>query len=146
MRMIETLYQVEKLDISSTQQGALRRSIWGYHLIVEFWNSPFELLASAKTVEEALKASLSECENKEKDIKSISYQFQPFGVSAQVTSGRTSVYIHTWPENKYSAIDIIAETKESAYRILENLQKQLKPQNVYVAEILRGISQDWGDT
>ena len=146
MRMLEPLCQVEKLDITPSQQGAFRRSIWGYHLIVEFWNSPFELLAKAKIVEKALKTSLNSYNNKNGNVRTISYQFQPFGVSAQVSSGRANVYIHTWPENGYSAIDIIAETKEEAYKILKNLQKHLKPQNVYVAEISRGISEDWGET
>jgi S-adenosylmethionine/arginine decarboxylase-like enzyme len=112
---------------------------------VEFWDSPFELLAKAKTVERALKSALTNS-NLNNNIRTISYQFQPFGVSAQASSGRANVYIHTWPENGYSAIDIIADTKEEAYKILENLQKALKPKNVYVAEISRGISEDWGET
>ena len=145
MRVMEPLCQVEKLDITPAQQGAFRRSIWGYHLIVEFWNSPFELLAKAKTVEKALKFAINPF-NGNSNTRAISYQFQPFGVSAQISSGRANIYIHTWPENGYSAIDIIAETKEEAYKILKNLQKHLKPQNVYVAEISRGISEDWGET
>lgn len=145
MRVLEPLCQIEKFGITPTQQGALKRSIWSYHLIVEFWDSPFELLAKAKTVEKALKSALNNF-NHNNNIRAISYQFQPFGVSAQVSSGRANVYIHTWPENGYSAIDIIADTKEEAYKILENLQKSLKPKNVYVAEISRGISEDWGET
>lgn len=144
---IEPLYQVERFEITPTQQGALKRNIWGYHLIVEFWNSPFELLAKATIVENALKSALSFSNgNDNNHIRAISYQFQPFGVSAQVSSGRANIYIHTWPENGYSAIDIIAENKDMAYKILENLQDALKPQNVYVAEISRGISEDWGET
>ncbi|PMP66410.1 MAG: hypothetical protein C0190_05650 [Thermodesulfobacterium geofontis] len=144
MRVLEPLCQVEKFEITPTQQGALKRNIWSYHLIVEFWNSPFELLAKAKIVEKALKSALTN--SNYNNIRVISYQFQPFGVSAQVSSGRANIYIHTWPENGYSAIDIIADSKDEAYKILENLQKTLKPQNVYVAEISRGISEDWGET
>jgi len=146
MRILEPLCQVEKLKISPTQQGAFKRNIWGYHLIVEFWNSPFELLAKAKNIEKALKLAINSFNENNNYIKVISYQFQPFGVSAQVNSGRAHIYIHTWPENGYSAIDIIAENKDEAYKILEKLQKILQPKNVYVAEILRGISEDWGET
>ncbi len=149
MRILEPLCQVERFEITPAQQGAFKRSIWGYHLIVEFWNSPFELLAKAKTVEKALKSALGVSNgngNGNSNVRAISYQFQPFGVSAQVSSGRANIYIHTWPESRYSAIDIIAENKEEAYKILENLQNALKPQNVYVAEISRGISEDWGET
>ena len=145
MRALEPICQVERFEITPTQQGALKRNIWSYHLIVEFWDSPFELLAKAKIVEMALKSALTNS-NLNNNIRTISYQFQPFGVSAQASSGRANVYIHTWPENGYSAIDIIADTKEEAYKILENLQKTLEPKNIYVAEISRGISEDWGET
>ncbi len=145
MRMIEPLCQVEKLEITSTPHGALKRSIWNYHLIVEFWNSPFEVLAKAKYIEKTLKSALKNSE-KNHFLRAISYQFKPFGVSAQVNSGNVHIYIHTWPENGYSAIDIIAKDKDKAYEILEKLKKSLKPKNVYIAEIIRGISEDWGET
>ncbi len=145
MRMIEPLCQVEKLEITSTQQGALKRNVWNYHLIVEFWNSPFEFLAKAEYIEKALKSALRNL-NKNHLLRAISYQFKPFGVSAQVNSGNAHIYIHTWPENGYSAIDIIAKDRDEAYEILEKLKKSLKPKNVYIAEILRGISEDWGET
>jgi len=143
--MIEPLCQVEKLEITSTQQGALKRNVWNYHLIVEFWNSPFEFLAKAEYIEKALKSALRNL-NKNHLLRAISYQFKPFGVSAQVNSGNAHIYIHTWPENGYSAIDIIAKDRDEAYEILEKLKKSLKPKNVYIAEILRGISEDWGET
>lgn len=145
MRMIEPLCQVEKLEITSTQQGALKRNVWNYHLIVEFWNSPFEFLAKAEYIEKALKSALRNL-NKNHLLRAISYQFKPFGVSAQVNSGNAHIYIHTWPEKGYSAIDIIAKDRDEAYEILEKLKKSLKPKNVYIAEILRGISEDWGET
>ncbi len=137
----EALCQVEKLQIYPTQQGALKRCIWWYHLIAEFWECPFDTLAEAKTVEKALKSALN-FNGKKRDIHAISYQFQPFGVSAQVNSGTAQIYIHTWPENGYGAIDILAESKEDAYKILKKLQENLKPKNIYIAEIARGISED----
>jgi len=152
----EALCQVERVEFCPTQQGALKRCIWWYHLIAEFWNSPFEALAEADKVEAALKdALIYSMKNGEnngngngngktslEEVRSVSYQFQPFGVSAQVNSGTAQIYIHTWPEKGYSAIDILAETKEEAYKILERLQESLQPQNVYIAELVRGISED----
>jgi len=155
----ETLCQVERMQLYPAQQGAFKRCIWWYHLIAEFWNSPFEALAEAKSVETSLKEALLftlksngngngngngkvKSQDLLNEIKAISYQFQPFGVSAQVNSGTAQIYIHTWPERGYSAIDILAETKEDAYKILEKLQEKLKPQAVYVAELVRGISED----
>jgi len=143
---VQNLCLVENFELTPLQQGALKRCIWSYHLVVEFWNSPFELLAEAKKVEEALIYALSNNGSRE-NIRAISYQFKPFGVSAQVNSGQAHIYIHTWPENGYSAIDIIAESKEKAYEILARLQEALLPEKVCIAEVARGITQeDWEET
>ncbi|NPA38973.1 MAG: hypothetical protein GXO57_00775 [Thermodesulfobacteria bacterium] len=144
----EAICQVERLSMCPTQQGAIKRCIWWYHLIAEFWNSPFELLAEAPVVEAALKDALASGINGNgngkglHEIRAISYQFKPFGVSAQVNSGTAQIYIHTWPEKGYSAIDILAENKDQAYKILEKLQENLQPQAVYIAELERGLAQE----
>ncbi|QER42887.1 hypothetical protein F1847_09110 [Thermodesulfobacterium sp. TA1] len=141
MSTVQTLSQVERLNTCLTQQGALKRCVWSYHIIAEFWGSPFELLAEAPIVEQALKDAVSNNGSK-KEVFAISYQFQPFGVSAQVNLGCSHVYIHTWPEKGYSALDILAENKEEAHKILAKLQRNLQPKSIYIAEFARGISED----
>ena len=150
MSHAQALCHVEKLENYPTQQGALKRCIWGYHLIVEFWQCPFEALARAKNVESALKQAVKSI-NSNNNVKVISYQFKPYGVSAQLNSGCANIYIHTWPENGYSAIDIMTPDKEEAYKILEGLKTAFSPKNIYVAEVPRGIvdesiTEEWGDT
>lgn len=146
MRAIPNTCLVENFELTPIQQGAYKRCIWSYHLVVEFWNSPFERLAEAKEVEASLIYALNG-DAKRDNLRSFSYQFKPFGVSAQVNTGQAHIYIHTWPENGYSAIDIIADTKERAYRILERLQEALLPEKVCIAEVARGLTQsDWGET
>ncbi len=143
MRMNTSLH-VEKLEnFSAQQQGAQIRWIWNYHLIVEFWKCPFENLAEVKMVEKGLKYAING--NNEK-IRIFSYQFEPFGVSAQISDGFTHIYIHTWPENGYSAIDIIAKSKEESYKVLQRLQEAFSPEYVYAVEVPRGITEDWGET
>ncbi|WP_051173204.1 adenosylmethionine decarboxylase [Thermodesulfobacterium hveragerdense] len=141
MSTVQTVCQVERLNTCPTQQGALKRCVWSYHIIAEFWGSPFELLAEAPVVEQALKEALA-TNGALKEVSAVSYQFQPFGVSAQVNLGCSHIYIHTWPERGYSALDILAENKEKAHKILAKLQRNLRPQNVYIAEFARGLSQD----
>lgn len=146
MRALQNKCLVENFELVPAQQGAVKRCVWSYHLVVEFWNSPFELLAEAKKVEASLIYAING-DKEAKEIRSFSYQFQPFGVSAQVNTGQAHIYIHTWPENGYSAIDIIADTKEKAYEIFERLQEALLPEKVCVAEVARGISKlEWGET
>ena len=144
MSHAQALCHVEKLENYPTQQGAIRRCIWGFHLIVELWEAPFDLLADASKVLEGLKASLN---GNGKKVNGVSYQFQPFGASAQVNSGFANVYIHTWPENGYAAIDIMASSKEEAYQILERIKKAFSPKHLYVIEVPRGITtEEWGET
>ncbi|MCS7200043.1 MAG: S-adenosylmethionine decarboxylase [Caldimicrobium sp.] len=146
MRATQRACLVENFEILPTQQGAVKRCIWNYHLVVEFWNSPFDLLAEASGVEKSLRLAIEEPHNRN-EIRSISYQFQPFGVSAQVNTGQAHIYIHTWPERGYSAIDIIADSRDKAYQILEKLQEALLPEKICVAEVTRGLAQsEWGET
>ncbi len=146
MRVATNLCHLERVELLPIQQGALKRCIWGFHLVVEFWSSPFEEIAEAERVKDSLLFALDlNSQNEEKRV--FSYQFKPFGVSAQVSDGKAHIYIHTWPENGYSAIDIFTETRERAYDILSRLQESLKPQKVCVAEVQRGITNsDWGET
>ncbi len=129
---------IQKIDPCLTQQGAFRRCVWGYHLIVELWNVPFEKLDRAEVVSHILEKCFDFLVNGHRP-KCISYQFQPFGVSAQIHLGFNNLYIHTWPEKGYAAIDIIADSKEKAYKILENLQKYFTPGYVCVGEVERGV-------
>ncbi|MGC8871737.1 MAG: S-adenosylmethionine decarboxylase family protein [Caldimicrobium sp.] len=146
MKVMQNACLVENFELSPIQQGAFKRCIWSYHLVVEFWNSPFELLAHAKKVENILRYALNG-NQEDNNTRAISYQFKPFGVSAQVNSGQAHIYIHTWPENGYSAIDIIAESKEKAYEILDRLQEKFLPEKICVAEVARGLTQiEWEET
>ncbi|MFN3567889.1 MAG: S-adenosylmethionine decarboxylase family protein [Caldimicrobium sp.] len=146
MRNLQLNCLVENFELIPYQQGAQKRCIWSYHLVVEFWNSPFDLLAEAKKVESFLLYALNE-DLQKNGIRAFSYQFQPFGVSAQVNSGQAHIYVHTWPEKGYSAIDIIAESKEKAYEILKRLQEKFQPEKICIAEIARGLTQtEWGET
>lgn len=146
MSGLQTNCLVENFELIPYQQGAQKRCVWSYHLIVEFWNSPFDLLAEAKKVEESLLYAINGRGVKE-EVRSFSYQFKPFGVSAQVNTGQAHVYIHTWPEKGYSALDIIANCKEKAYEILFRLQEKFLPKKACIAEIARGLPQtEWGET
>lgn len=147
MRVADTVCAMERFELIPTQQGALKRCIWGFHLVVEFWNSPFDEIAEAEKVKSALIFALTNNNSEDGNIRAVSYQFKPFGVSAQVNDGKSHIYIHTWPENGYSAIDILAEDQGRAYEILSRLQMALKPEKVCVAEVPRGITNsDWGET
>jgi S-adenosylmethionine decarboxylase len=41
-------------------------------------------------------------------IKAASHKFQPYGVTAFLLLSESHISIHTWPENKFAAIDVFS--------------------------------------
>ncbi|AEH44540.1 S-adenosylmethionine decarboxylase proenzyme [Thermodesulfatator indicus DSM 15286] len=136
MRAPATVCQIDRFPA----QGAQKATETGFistHLLVEMWQSPFNLLADAKVVEKALRYGGSGDYHDEQG-EVISYQFSPYGVSAKATFGDAHIFIHTWPENGYAAIDIFAGSDEEAYEIFERLKEAFKPHYVHALEMKRG--------
>ncbi len=132
----------EATSASQTQFGM------GTHLLVEMWQSPFPTLADARVIEQALgRAGVDHtglCDNASTDVRV--HQFSPYGVSGTASSPYAQILIHTWPENKYAAIDIYARGRESAYQVLEQMKRDLKPGYVHVLELQRGNLMEMEDT
>jgi S-adenosylmethionine decarboxylase len=68
------------------------------------------------------------------------HQFNPQGVSGVVIIAESHVFIHTWPECGYAAVDIFTcgdsvQPKKAAQRII----KELKSKNPSILELQRGI-------
>ncbi len=144
MREMTPVCQIDRLDCFPAQ-GGNRESMVPVttHLLVEMWRAPFGVLARAEEVEKALRYS----GNGHGDAgEVISYQFQPYGVSAKATFGDSHIFIHTWPENGYAAVDIFASSKEGAYAILERMKEAFRPQYVHVVEVHRGNLVSEGET
>jgi S-adenosylmethionine decarboxylase len=120
----------------------------GLHLLVEMWQSPFATLADARVIEQALdrvgKTEAGISGGPEADVRV--YQFSPYGVSGTATTTVACIVIHTWPENKYAAVDIYASGRENAYRLLEEMRVELQPESVYVTELHRGRLMEMEDT
>ncbi len=120
----------------------------GFHLLVEMWHSPFPTLADANIIEQAL----GRAGQNDRGLDDVSdaevrvHQFSPYGVSGTASSPSTQILIHTWPENKYAAIDIYARGRDSAYQVLEQMKRDLKPGSVNVLELQRGNLLDMEDT
>ncbi len=134
MRATAPVCQIEKFP---TQEAHRARScdFITTHLLVEMWQAPFSLLADAKEVERVLRFAGN---GHGQDGEVISYQFSPYGVSAKAMFGDAHIFIHTWPENGYAAIDIFASDQDGAYQVFERLKEAFKPHYVHVLEMKRG--------
>ncbi len=128
--------------------GEHRAQCLGTHLLVELWSAPFPKLADARQIQEIL-GKAGACENKLGKTESAEvrvHQFDPYGVSGTASSPMAHILIHTWPENRYAAVDIFSHGRDEAYLVLERMKKELCPEYVYVLELQRGQLLDMEDT
>ena len=120
------------------------------HLLVEIWQSPFSTLADAKVIEQVLhllRQEVMELDDQDPyDLEVRVHQFSPYGVSGTAKMHNAHVLIHTWPENKYAAVDIYANGRDNAYKVLENIKKGLEAGYVQVTELHRGELLEIEDT
>ena len=68
------------------------------------------------------------------------HQFNPHGVSGVVVIAESHLFIHTWPECGYAAVDIFTcgNTVEPA-KAAQKIIRELKAKNHSILEIQRGI-------
>ena len=110
----------------------------GVHLVVEFWQA--KNLNSLKVIEKALKEAVVASGSNLLNL--YLHQFKPKGVSGVAVVSESHISIHTWPEEKYAAIDIFTCGKTQPYRALEVLKKYLKPKEISITEVKRGVVND----
>jgi S-adenosylmethionine decarboxylase len=108
----------------------------GIHLIIEFWGGE-EIKDSKKFEDILIKAAKAA---KATPLKVNSHKFSPHGITGVVLLAESHITFHSWPEFKYLALDIFTCGQESKpYKALDYLKKELKPKNVQIVEIKRGI-------
>lgn len=120
----------------------------GTHLLVELWSAPFPKLADARQIQEVLgKAGACDHQPGQDDSAKVCvHQFDPYGVSGTASSPLAHILIHTWPENRYAAVDIFSHDRDGAYLVLERMKAELRPGYVHVLELKRGQLLDMEDT
>ena len=68
------------------------------------------------------------------------HQFSPQGISGVVIIAESHIFIHTWPECGYAAIDIFTcGDSVNAEKAAQTLVRELKSKNHSILEIQRGI-------
>lgn len=76
----------------------------GEHYLIELKNCPEHRLKSVLSVEQAMLQIVEVCE-----LTAVTHhfhQFEPWGVSGVVILAESHLTIHTWPEERYAAVDL----------------------------------------
>jgi len=110
----------------------------GRHLIVEMWGVDPGLLDDEARLRELLVEAARRAGGK--IIGVLFHKFEPQGVTGVVAIAESHISIHTWPEFGYAAMDIFTcGSHVDPWRAFELAREELKPKNVNVFEIKRGL-------
>ena len=110
---------------------------FGKHYLVEFINcNPEKIKFVRKLKKPFLKAV---AESKTKILKYTFYQFKPFGVSGVVLIAESHFALHTWPEENYSALDILTCGKMYPEITIKELKNFFEAKKTKVRIFSRGF-------
>ncbi len=110
----------------------------GRHLLLELKDCDRGLLNDLDALKQLLRTAAEDCGA---EILGDSFhRFSPQGVSGVVVIAESHLFIHTWPEHGYAAVDIFTcGTRVKPEVAAEILIKKLGSQNHVVIEMQRGI-------
>ena len=110
----------------------------GTQVIVELYGCDPKTLTNRDYVEKALQEAAQK--SHAHSIGSFFHQFQPHGVSGVIIIEESHYTIHTWPENRYAAVDLFYCSEEvDVDKALEVLEEYFKPEKITLFELKRGV-------
>ncbi len=76
-----------------------------------------------------------------KVIKTISHKFSPTGTTVILILAETHISVHTWPENRYAALDIFICSEEINPEIgWQTVKEALKPSSFEIHRLTRKVT------
>ncbi len=110
----------------------------GRHFLLELKDCDRDLLNDLDALKTLLRAAAVDCGA---EILGDSFhRFSPQGVSGVVVIAESHLFIHTWPEHGYAAVDIFTcGTRVKPELAADILIKKLGSQNHVVIEMQRGM-------
>jgi len=110
----------------------------GWHIIAELNGVDPKILDDEKFLVKALKTAAESAGLTILGVKT--HKFNPQGVSVVVVVAESHIFIHTWPEHRYAALDIFTcKSEESTWKAYRVILEKLKPSNTQVIMLKRGI-------
>ncbi len=110
----------------------------GKHLIIELFGVDQKLLDNFDKIETTLTVA---AEKSGAIVVAKKFtRFNPHGITGVVIIAESHISIHTWPELRYAAVDIFTcGDKVNPWTAYNILVDELKPKNINVTEISRGV-------
>lgn len=84
--------------------------IKGYHYFVELWGCDSEQIGAVQAVENVLLEAVEACGATY--VSHRSHKYSPHGVTSMVLIEESHIAVHTWPKQRYVALDLFTCSKE----------------------------------
>jgi len=108
----------------------------GVLLAADFWFG--RIIEEPKEIKRILITAAKKAKNIPLEVTI--HKFSPQGLTGVVLLAESHIFISTWPEINYVAIDIFTcGEKAFPYKALDYLKKEFKPKKVKINEIKRGL-------
>jgi len=110
----------------------------GKHLLLELKDCDREVLNDLSSLKGMLQAAASEAGATV--LGESFHQFSPYGVSGAIIIAESHLFIHTWPELGYAAVDIFTcGNSVRPEKAAQKLIRELGAKSHSILEIKRGI-------
>jgi S-adenosylmethionine decarboxylase len=108
------------------------------HFILELYDCPTSLV-DVKFIRDGLNKTVKEARLTK--LHEYYYSFDPPGVTGVVVLAESHMAIHTWPKEKYAAVDLFScGDRDYALRACQVIIDYMKPRKVRRKELRRGIT------
>jgi S-adenosylmethionine decarboxylase proenzyme len=110
----------------------------GRHVILELYECDAEVLKDLGKVRDEMMEAARRAQTT--IVTTIFHEFSPSGISGVVVISASHLSIHTWPENRYAAVDIFwcgAEVQPQA--AIDHLALMFGAERIAVVELKRGV-------
>jgi S-adenosylmethionine decarboxylase len=131
----QSFKNMKKTKRSKQWAVAKSKKYLGKHLVCDFWGG--KMIENSKELEEVLRLAAKKA--KSTDLEFVCHKFSPQGITGALILAESHITFHSWPEEKYIAIDIFTCGKKAKPEAaLSLLKKILKPEKIKVKEVKRG--------
>jgi len=110
---------------------------FGKHYLVEFFECDGEKLKYTNTVENILTVAAEK--SRATILTSSFHQFKPVGVSGFILITESHFSIHTWPDDRFAAVDIFTCGHMEVQAAIDEMKRAFSAQNAKVQVVNRGF-------
>ncbi|WP_088068095.1 adenosylmethionine decarboxylase [Gottfriedia luciferensis] len=108
----------------------------GKHLIIDAFECQSDILNDAEGLKKLLTKAI---ENLGMEIISVHFHsFSPQGVTGVIGISTSHFSIHTWPEERYAALDLYTCGNQELWPTIKDILYKLKARRIQVNELVRG--------